>query len=435
VTTGLYIHDCSLTVIHPETLAPLKNTLRYLWLNSNEFVQLDEQLRELFSKLLHLRLASNSLGCDCASIWLKEFYDKNSAVFKGATGPSCHAPLKLKGKQFSQLSLFDFRCRVPMFSSVDVHMPVSGQQPGRLRCVANGLPSPVIYWIQPSGKTTKFNPSQDEDADTNDASLLLPYPAMNKDGDSVKENTEEDEGFSNLNGMYICFANNDAGNITLTMNVPWPNTAIRVFPWSKTTNGSKFGETSISVNQSRSSISILKDYIKDSTTVISLLESVKYDKSHRQINGGSTTSVSHIGHDIFFTHINYTHLEREPHEQQHLDLIGTQFTLNQFVSAILITHVTTLVISATVAFAVVWCRTHRTASGSQNKSSAVSGRETDDVSSCVRSMTEAMYEVENSCGGEKSSFGYPTCVVTENVYLNDKRYPPCRSYMTSPILR
>jgi len=65
VTTGLYLHDCSLTKLQPEVLTPLNGSLKYLWLNGNELDGFDDRFHSLFSSMLHLRLGSNPLQCYC----------------------------------------------------------------------------------------------------------------------------------------------------------------------------------------------------------------------------------------------------------------------------------------------------------------------------------------------------------------------------------
>lgn len=205
-TNGLYLHDCSLSEIHLEELMPLNSTLRYLWLNGNELEKIDVRFLALFSGFIHLRLGSNPLHCNCQTVWLKEFYDKNGYIFKGAMPPSCLAPIKLRGRFFNELTLFDFRCQTPMFSRIEAHF---ASRQGRIKCAAVGEPAPSLYWIQPSGKTTKFSPmSSSEEADETEAVLHL--------------NWEEEDNNANPSGMYICIANNEAGNVTLTVNVPWP---------------------------------------------------------------------------------------------------------------------------------------------------------------------------------------------------------------------
>lgn len=209
VSTGLYLHDCSLKSLNPDVFESLNDTLRNLWLNGNELEKLDKSFSGMFYNFLHLRLGSNPLHCGCEAVWLKEFYDKNGEVFKGALQPSCFAPARLKGKYFNELSLFDFRCQSPVFSNIDI---MFNDTLGRLKCSAAGDPTPTLFWIQPTGKTTKYPPPAPEDSTTgrrNEAVLLLlPH-----------HHSPEALG---MTGMYICVANNEAGNVTLAVNVSWP---------------------------------------------------------------------------------------------------------------------------------------------------------------------------------------------------------------------
>jgi len=111
-TTGLYLHDCSLGDVSPESVVRLNFTLRYLWLNGNELERLDPRLRQLFEVLLHLRLGSNPLRCNCWAVWLKRFFDESREVFKGALPPTCLRPSSLKGRHFTNITVHDLRCQV-----------------------------------------------------------------------------------------------------------------------------------------------------------------------------------------------------------------------------------------------------------------------------------------------------------------------------------
>jgi len=111
-TTGLYLHDCSLRTISPESIVRLNFTLRYLWLNGNELERLDPRLKQLFEVLLHLRLGTNPLRCNCWAVWLKQFFDESSDMFKGALPPTCLRPSSLKGRHFSNITVRDLRCQV-----------------------------------------------------------------------------------------------------------------------------------------------------------------------------------------------------------------------------------------------------------------------------------------------------------------------------------
>lgn len=216
-TTGLYLHDCGMTSIAPEVLLPLNGSLGNLWLNGNQLERVDEKLRLLFSSLVHLRLASNPLRCSCEAIWLKEFFDANYDLFRGAEVPGCQTPARLRGRHFGQLSVGDFLCQSPVFSSVDALFFFFGGGGGsgaQLKCAATGDPTPSLYWIQPSGKAIKFDPpSTDEGLSRNEATLLL------SNSNSISETRSEHA----MSGMYICIANNEAGNSTLTIKVTWPS--------------------------------------------------------------------------------------------------------------------------------------------------------------------------------------------------------------------
>lgn len=202
---GLYLHDCSLKKIVVEVLSPLNSTLRYLWLNGNEMDRLDKKMLSLFNTLSHLRLGSNPLHCNCEIQWLKEFYDRSEETFKGAVAPSCLTPLRMKGKFFNELSQYDFKCQPPVFNNIDALLD---EDTGRLRCTATGDPAPTLFWIKPTGESAKYAPPADEDIHQNEGVLAF-------SSSQTKHNRD-------LSGMYICLAYNEAGNVTLTLNVSWP---------------------------------------------------------------------------------------------------------------------------------------------------------------------------------------------------------------------
>lgn len=250
VTTGLYLHDCSLTSLAADVLDPLNATLRYLWLNGNELDRLDRRLADSFSRLNHIRLGSNPLRCGCESVWLKRFYDRHSDAFRGAMAPSCLHPHRLRGRLFSELTLHDLRCQAPTFIALEAHFfDVRSSSPGasstpdaaaaaaapvglRLRCAAVGDPVPTLYWIRPNGKTTRYdrsvgrigndvagyglNGDDDADANDNEAVLELLSPSGTADDSVVSGGS----GADSLAGMYTCIANNEAGNVTMTVAVP-----------------------------------------------------------------------------------------------------------------------------------------------------------------------------------------------------------------------
>ena len=202
VTTGLYLHECALSRLAVNVLAPLNTTLRSLWLDGNELERLDKKFLSVFGSLSHIRLGSNPLHCNCEAVWLKEFYDKNGGLFTNAPPPSCLTPAALRGSSFDELSLSDLRCQRPAFNNIGAQLGVDG---GRLRCSAAGDPAPTLFWVRPSGVTSKYDAPVGDTARSNEAILNV-----------------DTSGNGDVAGMYTCLALNDAGNVTLTLNVSWP---------------------------------------------------------------------------------------------------------------------------------------------------------------------------------------------------------------------
>ena len=111
--------------------------------------------------------------------------------------------------------------QAPMFNEVEATFDVDASA-GRLTCVATGEPAPVLYWIQPSGKATRYSAPQTSSSDDDDDDQLgLNEAVLELDtdhglGDPVSESA----------GMYICVADNDAGNATLTVSLPSPYSSL-----------------------------------------------------------------------------------------------------------------------------------------------------------------------------------------------------------------
>ena len=99
-----------------------------------------------------------------------------------------------------------------MFNEVEATFDVDASA-GRLTCVASGEPAPVLYWIQPSGKATRYSaPTTSDTEDDDELGLNEAVLELERDGNN-------DPGES---GMYICVADNEAGNATLTVSLPSP---------------------------------------------------------------------------------------------------------------------------------------------------------------------------------------------------------------------
>jgi len=89
---------------------------------------------------------------------------------------------------------------------------------GRLTCAATGEPVPTIYWIQPSGQATRYL-HPDPDVEASDPARDDASAGPENEG-TLSIRTPDAAADSGLFGMYICVANNDAGNVTLTISVP-----------------------------------------------------------------------------------------------------------------------------------------------------------------------------------------------------------------------
>jgi len=284
-TTGLYLHDCSLQRVSHNVLLPLSSTLKYLWLNGNDILTLDVTLEPLFSALQHLRLGENPLLCDCSAIWLKRLYDNKHAMFHGAPAPSCRGPERLRGRAFNETSVEEFQCRAPQLTRVEV---TANDTSGRLSCAAAGQPAPTIYWIQPSGRATRFTHS-------NPTELQQHLDLANDDGPQLEnEGTlmiETLNSESRLLGMYICVANNDAGNVTLTISVPAASDLPRAVTYITTTPSS----ATLLVNSTRQTVSM-------SSTVRSAVARTERNASTSRHRSRQTFTLSELVVAVVVTH-------------------------------------------------------------------------------------------------------------------------------------
>jgi len=230
---GLYLHDCGLQDLQPDALRAANDTIRYLWLNGNELETLDRGFLPIFRTLSHLRLGTNPLHCNCQITWIKEFLDKNSDIFEGASPPSCLTPQRMRGRYFDDVALFDFQCQAPVFNNIDA---LFNENEAKLRCTATGDPAPDIFWIRPTGESKRYMSPLPEDLSMNEGLLTITKPQSrartSRDVSSQvpfwshgqQARTKRTAGgVDDLSGMYICFALNEAGNVTLTLNVTWPS--------------------------------------------------------------------------------------------------------------------------------------------------------------------------------------------------------------------
>lgn len=201
-TQGLYMHECSMSRLSVEVLAPLNGSLRTLWLDSNQFETFSEQWQQVFSQLGHLRLGKNPFHCNCELGWLHKFFTKHTSVFSGADRPSCASPALVRNKHFSNLTAEDFRCELPAFRNVDAHFDT---EVGKLTCQARGDPTPTLYWIRPDGTTETYYPPHGEESEENEGVMYMTNVRLT---DSAR---------------YKCVASNPAGNVTFSLNVVWPS--------------------------------------------------------------------------------------------------------------------------------------------------------------------------------------------------------------------
>lgn len=203
MTTGLLsLKECGLNAVKAELFSPL-NTLKKLKLENNRISRFDSNMLTIFRRLELLRIHNNPLICDCESRWLKEFYDLNRDTVRDRSlgnveEPRCSAPEHVEGQFFHLISQYDFSCVKPTLSA-NVSFT---KEKGILSCTSRGNPLPEVIWYKPTGEIVRSNPDKRLSYNTNQLELSA---------------TD-----SSVKGLYTCMATNDAGNITLSVNVEWP---------------------------------------------------------------------------------------------------------------------------------------------------------------------------------------------------------------------
>lgn len=238
---GLYLYDCALSGIEPETLDPLAGHLRKLWINSNALQRLDSRLMRTFSALAELRLALNPLRCDCDLAWLKELYDKNPGeVFRGSEVPQCATPSELSARVFGDLSLVDFRCPgTPYSHQLHLH-PLQGDTSTHkewLRCAAaddstttlsstsprENLSSSTTTTKWPSSSSSSSSPylkSQFHAQEQKSSARLLILFSTGEDNRPSYSDSFDSDSFYDVSGVYACALRNWK-NSTKMVRLSW----------------------------------------------------------------------------------------------------------------------------------------------------------------------------------------------------------------------
>lgn len=246
-TQGLYMHNCGLRRLYVDLMTPLNGSLKTLWLHGNNFESFNEKWFHFFKRLAHIRLGGNSFHCNCELKWLYAFYktSKNS-LFAAAEQPQCGSPRLVKDKNFDNLTDEDFRCELPTFQNVDA---VFDPKMGQFTCQAHGDPAPTIHWILPDGRTESFHPRADHVGWENTGVLYMT---------DVKLESK---------GLYRCVASNQAGNVTFSLNVVWPD--IRPPPTPKPTKSTKYDNNNVIRDDTTSSPvkKVYRNYASDDSEV------------------------------------------------------------------------------------------------------------------------------------------------------------------------
>lgn len=191
-----------LTEITPAFFTPLIPKLRKLFMNGNRIKKFSSSMINIFGGLETIRIQENPLVCDCESRWLKQFFDQNIAKMTQTNDnniePRCSGPLSLSGEFFSRLTLMDFLCDKPTLNS-EISFD---KTKGTLRCTSTGHPTPKISWYRPSGVIEVTFPEEEKTITEADLEVLASEPQTH--------------------GVYKCVAANEAGNVSLTVDVTWP---------------------------------------------------------------------------------------------------------------------------------------------------------------------------------------------------------------------
>lgn len=201
-TQVLDLQNCGLSAVRPTLFSPMIGSLRKLLLQGNEFLLFSPGMLAVFATVETIRIHGNPLSCDCRMAWLKDFYDKNSNMFKENSygsreqEPMCASvPLSPGNQYFSDILPSDFICIRPTINST---VYVNGTV-RVLKCEAWGYPPPSITWYLPN-KSNQV------------------YPMHETKGTTTAE-LKVYSSDANSQGLYKCLATNEEGNSTLSINL------------------------------------------------------------------------------------------------------------------------------------------------------------------------------------------------------------------------
>lgn len=367
-TSGLYLHDCALSDLQPEVLSPLiasssnnSSGLVNLWLNGNRLTVLDRRLSVVFSRLSLLRLGGNPLRCNCEARWLRvELYEqlvptgsdgetvgpRAAELFRGVEPPTCDTPARHHGVSIGDLrSANDLVCQSPTFGNIDVqfdgdvhtvnqhhHREIPSStghgRVGRLRCSASGDPAPTIYWIRPSGKAVRYDPPRPSGVVGEGHS---DHSGVNEGVLVIEQTSNSAVSTNSISGMYICVANNEAGNVTLTVNVSWSDVAFR----TSTSGSGRQPAASVVIKP----LSAVTDRQQNDDVIGYRLLTVP-NEQNVETESPSTPSSRNL----------------EPEIEDELTLAPREFTGIELATAVIGTHVTSLI---AVGLTLVLCRWRR----------------------------------------------------------------------------